>query len=197
VGRRCIVRGFLLLEMLTLGSCSILETRDPEPPGQSSSTFTPPTSPNIVLDNLVSAVRERNTDNYIKCLADSNFSTRRFSFVPTQEAQSQYFTVFSSWSIGGERGYFENLKSRTTSTATSLLLFSNGSETIQSDSAVYTRNYDLIYQHNVGGIPQEAKGTLQFYLGTDRNGLWMIYRWVDIKGNSDFTWSDFKGRFSN
>ncbi len=106
--------------------------------------------------------------------------------------------VFSSWSTGGERGYFENLKSQTPATATSILLFSNGNfESIQSDSAVYTSNYDLVYQHNVGSVPQEARGTLQFYLATDRNRLWMIYRWVDIKGGSAFTWSDLKGRFSN
>ena len=183
--------------LVALCGCGLLETRDPEPPGQSSSTFIPPTSPNIVLDNLVSAIRERNTDNYIKCLADSNFSTRIFTFVPTQEAQSQYSIVFSSWSVGGERGYFENLKSRTPSTATTVLLFSNGTENNQSDSAVYTRGYVLHFEHNVAGVPQEARGTLQFYLATDRNQLWMIYRWVDVKGGSDFTWSDLKGRFSN
>ena len=182
---------------LTLSACGLLETREPQPPSQTSSTFIPPTSPSIVLDNLVSAIRERNTDNYIRCLVDSSFSDKRFSFVPTQEAQSQYFTVFNSWSPSAERGYFENLKSLTPSTATTLLFFSNQKfESVQSDSALFSATYDLVFQHNVSGVPQEAKGALQFYMATDRNRLWMIYRWVDLKTGSDFSWSEMKGRFS-
>ncbi len=186
-----------LLGLLPIAGCGILETRDPEPPGQTSSTFIPPTSPNLVLENLVNAIRERNTDNYIRCLADPNFSSRKFTFVPTQEAQSQYFAVFSNWSLSAERDYFENLKSFTpTSAATSLFLSDGRFENIQSDSALYTSTYELVFPHNVSGVSQTAKGTLQFFLATDRNQLWMIYRWDDHKLSSNISWSDFKGRFS-
>jgi hypothetical protein len=182
---------------LTLVSCGILETRTPQPPAQTSSTFVPATSPSIVLDNLINAVRERNTDNYIRCLVDSNFSDKKFSFVPTQEAQSKYAIKFNDWSLSSERGYFENLKSQTPSTATALLFFSSQRfESVQSDSALFTGAYDLVFQHDVSGVPQEAKGTLQFYMTTDRNKLWSIYRWIDLQTGSDFSWSEMKGRFS-
>lgn len=181
---------------LTLTACGILETRTPQPPAQTSSTFVPATSPDTVLGNLINAVRERNTDNYIRCFVDSNFSDKRFSFVPTQEAQSKYVNKFNSWSLSSERGYFENLKSQTPSTATSLLFFSSQKfESVQSDSALFTGAYDLVFQHDQSGVPQEAKGTLQFYMATDRNKLWMIYRWVDLQTGSDFSWSEMKGRF--
>jgi hypothetical protein len=157
----------------------------------------PATSPSIVLDNLINAVRERNTDNYIRCLVDSNFSDKRFSFIPTQEAQSKYAIKFNSWSLSAERGYFENLKSQTPSTATALLFFSSQKfEMVQSDSALFTGAYDLVFQHDQSGVPQEAKGTLQFYMTTDRNKLWTIYRWIDLQTGSDFSWSEMKGRFS-
>jgi hypothetical protein len=182
---------------LALAACGILETRTPQPPAQTSSTFVPATSPSIVLDNLINAVRERNTDNYIRCLVDSNFSDKRFSFVPTQQALSTYAIKFNSWSLSSERGYFENLKSQTPSTATTLLFFSSQKfESVQSDSALFTGAYDLVFQHDVSGVPQEAKGTLQFYLATDRNKLWSIYRWIDLQTGSDFSWSEMKGRFS-
>jgi hypothetical protein len=181
---------------LTLSGCGILETRAPEPPAQTSSTFIPPTSPSMVIDNLINAISERNTDNYIRCLADSNFSDKKFLFVPTQEALSKYALQFNSWSISSEREYFENLKSQTPSTASALLFFSSQKfESVQSDSALFTGAYDLVFQHNKSGVPQEAKGTLQFYMATDRNKLWMIYRWVDLKTGSDFTWSELKGGF--
>jgi hypothetical protein len=106
--------GFLLAFglSLVLSSCGILDTRTPQPPAQTSSTFTPPTSPSMVIDNLINAIGERNTDNYIRCLADSNFSDRKFQFVPTQEALSKYALQFSTWSVSSEREYFENLKSQ-------------------------------------------------------------------------------------
>ena len=186
-----------LLASFTILGCGILETREPQPPAQTSSTFVPATSPNLVLTNLVNAVRERNTDNYIRCLVDPNFSDKKYSFVPTQEAQSQYFTVFNSWTLSEERGYFENLKSQTPNVGTTGLFFSNEKfESIQSDSALYTATYNFVFQHTVSGVPQEAKGQLQFFMGTDRNRLWMIYRWVDLKTGSDFSWSEMKGRFS-
>jgi hypothetical protein len=182
---------------LALAACGVLETRTPQPPAQTSSTFVPATSPSIVLDNLINAVRERNTDNYIRCLVDSNFSDKRFSFVPTQQAQSIYAIKFNSWSLSSERGYFENLKSQTPSTATALLFFSSQKfEGVQSDSALFTGAYDLVFQHDQSGVSQEAKGTLQFYLATDRNKLWSIYRWIDLQTGSDFSWSEMKGRFS-
>jgi hypothetical protein len=190
--------GFLLAFglSLVLSSCGILDTRTPQPPAQTSSTFTPPTSPSMVIDNLINAIGERNTDNYIRCLADSNFSDRKFQFVPTQEALSKYALQFSTWSVSSEREYFENLKSQMPTTATALLFFSSqGFESVQSDSALFTGAYDLTFQHNKSGVPQEAKGTLQFYMATDRNKLWMIYRWVDLKTGNDFTWSELKGVF--
>jgi hypothetical protein len=198
IGRRKVILGFLLTlgVSLALSACGLLETRTPQPPAQTSSTFTPPTSPNIVIDNLTNAISERNTDNYIHCLVDSNFSDKKFQFVPTQEALSKYALQFSTWSVSSEREYFENLKSQTPSTATALLFFSSENfESVQSDSALFTGAYDLTFQHTKSGVPQEAKGTLQFYMATDRNKLWMIYRWVDLKTGNDFTWSELKGVF--
>jgi hypothetical protein len=197
VGRKkkLIIPFFILGLSFTFSACGILETRTPQPPAQTSSTFVPATSPDTVLANLINAVRERNTDNYIRCFVDSNFSDKRFSFIPTQEAQSKY-AIFNSWSLSSERAYFQNLKSNTPSTATSLLFFSSQRfESLQSDSALFTGAYDLIFQHDWSGVPQEAKGTLQFYMATDRNKLWMIYRWVDLQTGSDFSWSEMKGRF--
>lgn len=195
--KKAIIPVLIAALSLALAACGILETRTPQPPAQTSSTFVPATSPSIVLDNLINAVRERNTDNYIRCLVDSNFSDKRFSFVPTQVAQSTYAIKFISWSLSSERGYFENLKSQTPSTATALLFFSSQKfESVQSDSALFTGAYDLVFQHDQSGVPQEAKGTLQFYLATDRNKLWSIYRWIDLQTGLDFSWSEMKGRFS-
>jgi hypothetical protein len=189
--------GLVALLMTTQG-CDIFSTRTPEKPSEASSSFVPPTTPSIVIDNLVSAIRERNTENYIRCFVDSSFSQNRFVFQATQSAQTASGSLFRDWNLSSERSYFENVRSKVPEGAESTLLLTDGKfETIQADSAVYTATYTLVVQHTVQNIPQQAQGTLLFVLTLDRNNSWSIYRWIDNKTGNDFSWSDFKARFSS
>ena len=188
----------LIAVMLNISACDIFGTRDPESPTQTSSNYRPPTQPDIVLENLQNAVAERNTENYLRSFVDSTYSNRRFEFIPTQEAQNQYFSVFSRWSLQSEREYFENLRAQTMPTAFSTLVFSDDRfESLQSDSAVYNANYTVVFQHGRADTPTEVRGNLLFYLAADSRNNWVIYRWIDFKTGSDFSWSELKGRFSN
>ncbi len=188
----------VFMTMFTVLACDIFETREPESPTQAGSNFRPPTQPEVVLDNLQNAISERNTENYLRSFVDSTFSSRQFEFIPTQEAQSRYFTVFLNWSLDLEREYFENLRSQTVPSAFSTLIFNDGRfESLQSDSAEYNANYRIVFQHNRPDTPTEAEGTVLFYLSTDSRNNWAIHRWVDFKTGSDFSWSELKGRFSN
>jgi hypothetical protein len=69
--------------------------------------------------------------------------------------------------------------------------------TVTGDSAVYTYDYTLTFEHTDASFPTVAIGNLQFVLGLDNNNAWVIYRWNDYKTTSDVTWSHFKGKFSN
>jgi hypothetical protein len=189
----CIVTAILIC----CSGCDVFTTREPEPPNQTRSNFTPPTSPDIVLDNLKSAIAERNTDNYVRCFADPTLSSRTFVFTPTQDAQSQFLSIFRNWDVNAERDYFENVKARTPTEASSSLFLTGNFQSIQSDSAIYNADYLLNFQHASAGISQQAKGKLQFFLSPNSKSEWAIHRWVDIKVGSEFSWSEFKARFSN
>ncbi|MFQ5799530.1 MAG: hypothetical protein ACE5H0_12680 [Bacteroidota bacterium] len=107
-----------------------------------------------MLQNLVNAISERHIENYLSSFVDPKFSTRNFEFIPTQDAQSQYFSVFSDWSLVSEREYFENLRWQTPPSAFSSLIFSDDRfESLRSDSAAYNANYRLIFQHNRSDTP--------------------------------------------
>ena len=82
------------LVALFFNACNIFETRDPEPPSQSSSTFVPATEPSLVFSNMSSAFRDLNSVNYVKSFADSASAGRGFSFEPTQQAKIKYGGVF-------------------------------------------------------------------------------------------------------
>ena len=192
---RLLAFGFLLA--LTQVACNIFETREPEPPSQSSSTFVPATDPSLVFTNMTSAFRDLNSVNYLKSFADSSSTGRSFSFEPTQQAKIKYGGVFLTWNRQSEQQYFENLRSKIPSGSAATLSFESLTvQSLQSDSAQYEATYRLTVPHTVATLPTVATGKAQFLLIADRSRNWVIWRWIDLTtSTSTFSWSDLKGAF--
>ena len=183
--------------LLFISGCGLFSTRDVESPVDPRSSFTPPTAPEIVLVNLISAIVERNLNNYMACFVDSTYSTRRFSFTADVASQIQY-PVFRFWSLTYENLYFTNLRSLTNSNSTSNLFLSNEVVTVTIDTVVYDYDYLLHIEHQKQSVAQTVKGKLRFVLGSDSRNLWSIHRWIDFKVNDgDTTWSVLKANFIN
>jgi hypothetical protein len=182
---------------LLLVSCNIFETREPEPPTQSSSTFVPATEPSLVFSNMTNAFRDLNSVNYLKSFADSSSAGRNFGFEPTQQAKIKYGGVFLTWNRLSEQQYFENLRSKIPTGSTVTLTFETlTAQSLQSDSAQYEATYRLTAPHTVASLPKEATGKAQFLLIADRSRSWVIWRWTDLTTNTgSFSWSDLKGAF--
>jgi hypothetical protein len=192
---------FLYMSLLiaSLSGCDIFQTRTPQPPQQGQTNFIPPTSPDIVIQNLKSAVAEKNVENYLACLSDTSFGGKRFSFTPPPDIYVQYEQIFFDWDKNSsERTYFNNLIVRSSSTSSpALTLSSENYVPLSSDSVKYIADYVLLWPNNSSGSPQQVKGSLQFFLGVDRNQNWSIYRWIDLKvADSLTTWSVLKAKFS-
>jgi len=192
---RLLVFGFLLA--LTQVACNIFETRDPEPPSQSSSIFVPATEPSLVFSNMTNAFRDLNSVNYLKSFADSSSAGRSFSFEPTQQAKIKYGGVFLTWSRQSEQQYFENLRSKIPSGSAATLSFESLTvQSLQSDSAQYEATYRLTVLHTVATLATEARGKAQLLLIADRSRNWVIWRWIDLTTSTGtFSWSDLKGAF--
>ncbi len=179
--------------------CNIFQTRTPQPPQQGQSNYVPPTSPDIVIQNLKNAIAEKSVENYLSCLSDTGFGGRNFSFVPPSDVYVQYQQIFVNWDKNySERTYFNNLIVRSPATSSpALTLSSENYVSLSSDSVKYTADYSLLWPNNTSGSPQQVEGTLQFFLGIDRNQNWSIYRWIDLKiADSLTTWSILKAKFS-
>ena len=187
----------VFLALITLTGCDMFDTREPEPPISGSSTFVPPTSPDLVLTNLAFAVSEKNTENYLRCLVDTLNSSQRFLFIPSAAAAGRYSSTFSSWSLQAERSYFSALKAFTGASGESSLRFTGSFSILATDSAVYEGSYDLLFRHGVSGVAESVKGTVQFVLHADRGSIWSISRWTDIPVLDQSSWSEWKGRFAN
>ena len=191
-------RKFLLtvIPAIIVGSCSLLDTREPEQPSQSSDDFLPPTTPESVISNLENSIAQKNIQNYIHCFADPSRTAHAFTFVPSAEAAAQYPSVLNLWTYAEEQSYMSNLISMAMPGGFSSLLLTPRSSVISADSVVYSYDYLLTFQHTQSGFPASARGNLQFTIGVD-NSNWSIFRWSDFKTTTDITWSSFKGNFSN
>jgi hypothetical protein len=185
-------RVFVIALVLADG-CGLFDTRDPEPPDNTRSTYVPPTTPQIVLDNLSFSILEKNTDNYTKCISAANYT-----YVPDAQSLSVWGTLFLSWNQQSEKRYFETLIAATNTTASSVLFLDNERFTIvSSDSVLFQASYIVVFQHNRINLPKSAKGNMNLTLNTDANDLYYISRWEDFRQNdTDFTWSELKANFS-
>lgn len=177
-------------------SCGIFETRDPEPPVQTSAEFIQPSTPDLVFTNMINSFRDLSSINYVRCFSDAVVTGRPFVFEPTSQALSRYGAILTSWTRLSEQQYFDNMRSRLpTGTGPSLIL-SLSVQSFNSDSALYDATYELTVPHTQSTFPQTAKGRAQFSLIADQGGTWSIWRWIDFPDNqNNFTWSEMKGEF--
>ncbi len=146
---------------------------------------------------MTNAFRDLNSDNYLRCLADSSTAAQSFQFDPTASAKQQYAAIFSGWVRSSERQYLDRMKSSLQNGSTITLTFLTlQRQSIQPDSAQYEATYLLTVPHTLSSVPKTAQGRAQFFLIVDRSRYWVIRRWVDLSINqNDFTWSDMKGTF--
>lgn len=193
----------LLLFILLIQGCDLFNTRTPEDPDTGRSTFQPPTQPSIVVSNFRNAISEKNIDNYLLCFSDNSVdsSIGKFIFHPSVDASTLYPGLFDNWGSENERKYFNSLKSRLPSDINPIILFKNESYGIsQPDSVVITYKYYLKLNFVDNSIDKEYAGTIQLTLVSQKNGLWSIFRWQDIKSPNDTidaTWSKLKGQMIN
>jgi hypothetical protein len=194
-----LLKKFKILLILTalISGCGIFDTRDVEPPSDPKSNFVPPTTPDIVIINLQFAIAEKNLVNYMSCLVDTNFTSRRFSYLADVNSQVQY-PIFANWQLSNENAYFTNLLALTDPQTNSNLFLSNEVMNITLDSAVYDSDYLLRFEHQRTTVAQTLKGKLRFIMAADSRNFWSIHNWLDFKDSAnDTTWSVLKANFIN
>lgn len=177
-------------------------TRTPEDPTGTRGSFQPPTSPSIVVENFQNAFNEKNTENFLQCLADTTTrSNTPYKFEPSAEVRARYQTLFDTWTTQKERQAFLSMIARLSIDETPNVVLTNGVVAFSSpDSVVYVSDYEINASLNLPGLPNTLRGTLVFTITPEPSGLWSIMRWSDAKRSADTsetTWSLLKASVSN
>ncbi|TRZ63943.1 hypothetical protein D4R20_03490 [bacterium] len=187
---------FLSLFILIQG-CGLFGLREAQIPVEPRSNFIPPTSPEIVLTNLIFAVTEKDVNNYMQCFVDSAYSVKRFSYTADVTSQIQY-PVFMNWQLYNERTYFNNLLALTQSQSISALNFSSNTVNLIADTAIFDSDYELNFNHQKTTVAKTLKGKIRLIMSSDSRNLWSVHRWIDFRNlSNDTTWSVLKANFSN
>lgn len=178
---------------LTVG-CSLFETRTAEPPGgDTAGIFLQPDRPEVVLDNLINAVQNLNTQNYLR-----NLDQDVFEFNPSLPALQSNPELWSAWSLDQEQLYFNNLRAAAeNTTGHDLRLTEISIEVISVEQQQVVADYALTLIHNRTnvGVPTNINGRFVLLLESGEDGLWRITTWTDVGSGQSFAWSDLKASF--
>ncbi len=183
-----------------ISSCDLFSTRTPEPPDNKRVNFQPPTSAQIVIDNLVLAITNKNSENFAQCLSDSISGIYKFVFVPSSEALINYQNLFNDWDKSDEIKVINSIIANLGEESPKITFANTGFEQLTPDSAIFVSPYILIIPHNLENIPEEFSGSLQFTIAPDNSQLWSIIRWIDYSNSDDSlrsSWSVLKAVLSN
>jgi len=183
----------LLILTLSLVSCDLLTTRDPEQPNTAGNSNIPATTADILFNNFISSIQDKVLENYLACFVDPSFTNKKFKFVAAAGLVSQY-PVLIGWNLDSERQYFTNMKARAKDGQSITLTLSNLNNTQLGDSAVYQYDYSLSFLSNDQNISGEYQGSVQFKIFLDTRNLWVISEWYDLRKDNFSSWSELKGK---
>ena len=185
---------FFILAVLFINGCDLFSTRDAELPNQSRSNYQTPVTPDILIQNLINSLNDKNLENYLLSFSDPNFTNKIFSFSASSSAISQFPALANNWGINNEQQYFNNLISKVQKDQPITLNLSNISSSPQGDSLFYTASYFINIPSISADIQPNYQGELRFSMVRDSRAIWTIYFWQDTKNSNLPSWSELKGR---
>lgn len=185
---------FVILFLFFLSGCDIFSTREVEPPNQSRANYQTPVTPELLIQNLINSLTDKNLENYLLSFSDPNFTNRVFTFSASSSALSQFPALANNWGVRNEEQYFNNLISKVQKDQPITLNLTNISSSPQGDSLFYTASYFINIPNISAEIQSNYQGELSFSLIRDSRAIWTIYFWQDTKNSNLLSWSELKGR---
>jgi len=192
----------LVFVVLFLGCAkSPFRTRNSPEPISGGGTWTPPSKPEIVLENLLHSYNEKIIENFNLCLSDTFvFSAPEDSIEAVNNNREWLFT---NWNLSVEKRVTSNIFKTFSEKKDSLdlTLFMDFGSMVKGEwtdtTAVLSINYRLsIYQFKPTEQVDTAEGVATFYLKETGLSWWSIYFWSDVpkvSGRDD--WGDFKAEY--
>ena len=188
----------VLLLMLSLRCECPFETREAEEPTERQSSWIQPTTVRDVMENLKKAIAEKNSTNYLRCLADSSHHGVAFRFIPDPTEATANPGMFEHWGRDHEKNYYEQLLRYLPADSVSQLVLTDFLENpLGQDSTRVRQDYRLVLHHKYDSdvCPRISEGQVNLTMIRSPEDLWYIYRWTDLATGELPSWSAVKASF--
>ena len=168
-------------------------TRESEPPTARAGTFIPPTTPQIVLENLRLSYSELVIGNYTQCL-DSSL-VFKFDFI--QGAQ-----LDTSWGVAREISLTEKMFNdftiarSTRSLRVNFTAKASQPDVISDTTATLVRDYTVTVLDSASATIDSYQGIATFTLIESSFNFWRIVVWEDLHLNTQTrSWAELKNAY--
>jgi hypothetical protein len=188
----------VLIFSLLVTTCDLFMPRDPEPPGGDVTpyTFKPPTSPEIVLENIAIALPAFQPDHLLNVLVAPNTTDENFVFIPDPATAEASGGLFNSWGYPEEQSFLNSLIQRLAENGLQDILWDEIQVTSIEDQTEVQANYSiqLTYTEQRGALPEQLAGEtfLTLIRGDDQLYRVLVWQDEDITSDSLPCWSDLK-----
>jgi len=195
---KVITKILLLSILLTISSCGVFDTREPENPAGSSNIWNPPANPRQVLDNISTYFALRDGVLYMKSFAQPGFADSVYQFQPDYTSPSYDSTLFSVWGYDNELQFILSLFSPDFLPADSLcsIVFNPENEPPGEFYPQYRENYLIELHHTNPGLPSQFSGKADIRFDRNLSGDWVIIEWKD-ENSGGVTLTELKSAVSN
>lgn len=191
--------GWIVISGILLSVClsctNPFNTRTPEEPASDE----PPTNtplqndPGTILDKIQLAFREKDIRLYSDCLADPSLVNASFIFLP----EAQEISRFSNWTKADEINYFNNLVNNDTLIQVKLEYNIETFKIIAQDTVQIDFSYSITAEFRKKTESYQGRSILDILESSA--SLWYIFRWVDLRLDTDAlidgTWSTLKANY--
>ena len=186
--------------VLILSACkSPFSTREPEDPNAKQSTWIQPTAPEYVLVNLRNALSEKNSTNYLRCLADTSSSGQQFRYTADPAVANTHPSLFENWNKLSETNFINQLFLFLPPDSTVQLTLTPSQSTGIGDNNRITlvQTYQLAVKHSCSETecPRRMSGQCELILFRNNESLWSIVEWTDQSTGESPTWSQLRAYF--
>lgn len=188
----------IILIPIVLTSCELFTTRNPEKPDNVGTGYLPPTSYDLVIENLKNSIRERNLNNYLLCFSDSSFTgISQYKFIADPQIMAQFQSIFSDWNIDTEGKYFTSMVTNILEKTKPSINFTDVEYQNFNDSIVFTGTYYLNIQFSDDMENRNYSGDSRIVLKNSSTGFWYITSWYDFQSENKelLSWSYLKSKF--
>ena len=184
----------LLLALIS--ACELFTPRDPEPPLDTLDPYAwiPPTSPEIVLQDLANAFPAHKENYHLDVLAGRSGDVATFRFFPDHSVASAQPGVFDGWGYAEEENFMIKLFEILNPEGIQDLSWSKDQVSTIEDRHEIIADYDLrlSYLENSSKYPSHFSGQIILSLVQNDDLLYQITTWQDVKSDSLPCWSELK-----